>query len=766
MKFYIPTSSLNLNNILQSECILPISHYAQRLSGYKEYEQIEELRSCKSIVLFKFPVKFDINDSGRYNFPVLIEFEDDTQTEDFCENERQKGVHICSHTLNLTPTNCRFYFFSKQAYDITLINTKDDKSIKYFNEYKIYPNLEKLALHPLPEIIDFPQTEVGVCKDGIIDKQKGVLYAYIVGRLYSVNHDLAAQLRLSQELYNILTNIISTPSSFSNFSSKLSALLEEYKKVDVIEKQNVEKFENYLKEEKEIFSLEGDTISFLKFFQKNNVFDCLCKSWICDFLPQTLHSHEDFSKLRAKIDERTNGAFAEHKKKMSLSALEALRELSIVGNTVQIANAPLVNAVIRYIIDGKQTPEHLCANRLGFYKGAMDIVVPMLKREMGENNWKGSKEQEYVNNLYTFIASPTFPFNVNSIDNIELKSIAAFILKGQRFGDCIIFCRMAEFENYLYVLSLWGCLCGYMEMNRDALSDILDIQTYSSVYEKLYGKSMGRIDESDVVEESTVGNISENTSSDKVLIEELKFILENTQIDEERIQPLLDEFKNKISFSQNIEECWNSAITAMLKNASKQRRCASVAWRIYEVSRDEKSLSELLENEKGDLKNRGKKIILHLFPNGVIKNQQNGKKNKDKKIEPLSLFGVDNDCVPHTAQNYKDVYENKPQATNFEPNDSELMSAHTKDPLFVFDRNCQTPLKELVPENIRDKFLEDLIWFQDEYAKGEESPYYAKASRENSSTVEAFLRYIRKKDYAGFLDIELISKYLHNTYGR
>lgn len=75
MKYYIPTSNINLDNILQSECILPPTHYNQRISGYKSFEQIEQLRSFSSIILFDYPVHFTINDTGRYNFPILIEIE-------------------------------------------------------------------------------------------------------------------------------------------------------------------------------------------------------------------------------------------------------------------------------------------------------------------------------------------------------------------------------------------------------------------------------------------------------------------------------------------------------------------------------------------------------------------------------------------------------------------------------------------------------------------------------------------------------------------
>ena len=151
MKFYIPTSNLNLDNILQSECILPYSHYSHRCSGYKTFEQIDELRSFDAIVLFKYPVQFQINDTGRYNFPLLIELEDDTQTRDFADKEIQNCFFLCNHRLNLTPLNCRIYFFTENAYKLTLINTQSSKAIKYFKEYKIYPNASMLKLVNMPQ---------------------------------------------------------------------------------------------------------------------------------------------------------------------------------------------------------------------------------------------------------------------------------------------------------------------------------------------------------------------------------------------------------------------------------------------------------------------------------------------------------------------------------------------------------------------------------------------------------------------------------------
>ena len=116
MKYYIPTSSLNLDNILQAECISPLSFYAKRKTGYKSIELIDEVKQSNHVVLLDYPVCFSIEDSKRYNYPLLIEIEDDPQLQDI-NNINKKGMYLCGHTIYLTPLNCIFcakkhYLFS------------------------------------------------------------------------------------------------------------------------------------------------------------------------------------------------------------------------------------------------------------------------------------------------------------------------------------------------------------------------------------------------------------------------------------------------------------------------------------------------------------------------------------------------------------------------------------------------------------------------------------------------------------------------------
>lgn len=126
--------------------------------------------------------------------------------------------------------------FSKQAYDLTLINTKSDKSIKFFREYTILPDTFGLNTKPFPELSTLNCNPLP-CEDKYIDKQKGAMFAYLLGQKLSLSADLASLLKFNQEIYNILTSLIATPSLSSTFGIKLSKLVEDYKKMIVLRRR-------------------------------------------------------------------------------------------------------------------------------------------------------------------------------------------------------------------------------------------------------------------------------------------------------------------------------------------------------------------------------------------------------------------------------------------------------------------------------------------------------------------------------------------------
>jgi hypothetical protein len=494
MKYYIPTSSLNLDNILQAESISPRSFYAQRKTGYKSIELIDEVKQFNSIVLFDYPVSFSIEDPGRYNYPLLIEIEDDSQLQDI-HNVEGTNVYLCNHTISLTPQNSAFYFFADNAYELTTINTKSNKSIKYYEKYNIFRSTLQLNLNSIK--IDNFTDAVAVCEshETTIDKHKGVFYTFLMGQLLSVTQELAHQQRLSQELYNILTGIISNPQMKDNFLNKLKPLLEEYKSIDFIELKNKERFENKLDAELGRFCfLKHYLIDILEKWEVwNYVVQRLSNKWECDWLPSitNLSSIQDFIDLRCKIEMHTNDAIIEHKKQQPIPSI-----VSVLKNEdiIQIKDMPIVNKTVDYIIKNQLTADYLTANRQNVCKKLIrDIVVEEIKNNKGIEYWDNSPEQKYFNSLYIHIGDLGKPFNLNSINNPELLAIASFLLRGHDINGLLAYLKSNEICDYRYALVLWGALCGYMEMNKEFLTEILTSENYKNVYECLFHKPMGEL---------------------------------------------------------------------------------------------------------------------------------------------------------------------------------------------------------------------------------------------------------------------------------
>jgi len=144
---------------------------------------------------------------------------------------------------------------------------------------------------------------------------------------------------------------------------------------------------------------------------------------------------------------------------------------------------------------------------------------------------------------------------------------------------------------------------------------------------------------------------------------------------------------------------------------------------------DPEAFLKILDNFLNPKDSAYKKIVL-LIEKGT---------QKEKTDDEIPLFSMQNDFRTNTFR---------------------------KSSLFISDNHCWDFLKSLVPEKLHKEVYKDLIWFQDEYEKGDSSQYYARASRENYATIEAFIRYIGKKKYANALNIQSIADYLRQIYVR
>ena len=110
MKLYIPTTTLNFNNILSSETISPKAFYGKRGYGYKRWENVAENCLENGILLYKEPFSFNRPSNGLDDYPMLIELEMDESEIAELEPCGDWG-YKSNHSLMLTPVTARFIFF-------------------------------------------------------------------------------------------------------------------------------------------------------------------------------------------------------------------------------------------------------------------------------------------------------------------------------------------------------------------------------------------------------------------------------------------------------------------------------------------------------------------------------------------------------------------------------------------------------------------------------------------------------------------------------
>ena len=107
MRYYIPTSLLNLSNILSTDSISPSAFYRERNFGSPHWRKINEKESENIIILYSNLFFFTLESGGQENRPMFIAIESE---DDFIKIG--DGVFACNHTLYFD-WNTYFIFLSE-----------------------------------------------------------------------------------------------------------------------------------------------------------------------------------------------------------------------------------------------------------------------------------------------------------------------------------------------------------------------------------------------------------------------------------------------------------------------------------------------------------------------------------------------------------------------------------------------------------------------------------------------------------------------------
>lgn len=181
-KFYIPTSTLNFNNILSSESISPKAFYEKRGFGYSRWAVVPENPFNNAIVLYENLCYFERPKSDMEDHPLLLEV-----MLDEANLQRTDGFWYCDHSLYLFPTSTRFLFYDEKDRTIALSMSESSLETKLMRIYsRQIQIIQKSNEWYKPITIGEPcgLNELEIEKDARINKMKG--YRFRTRRLREI----------------------------------------------------------------------------------------------------------------------------------------------------------------------------------------------------------------------------------------------------------------------------------------------------------------------------------------------------------------------------------------------------------------------------------------------------------------------------------------------------------------------------------------------------------------------------------------------------
>ncbi|MFW6272509.1 MAG: hypothetical protein ACOC2U_01860 [bacterium] len=562
-KLYIPTSTLNFNNIMSSESISPASFYSRRGFGYKRFEKVGPNNLDNRIILYgKYPV-FDIDDKELENYPMVVEIDTKTIKKDVIQEKN--GLFYSDETIYLNPFTTNILFRNEQEKRSTL--SKAEPSIES-KMVPLYANCIEIKREDINSF-NWTKTEIKdteddfsryISKDRRINKLKGFLYSYLIAANKSVSPDVVFLKKHVKRLQNTLSAIITSPDGrvTRQQNEQLNSL---YKLIN--DKFSRFFLEPLLKEKSEKYKCD-----FYNMLQEENLYyswlreNKLLKYQIQPFNIPTKDKEKALENYIANINsELSKIELNQRKSKIEINSLPELQHNRIINIPRQ---KEFLKKLFNEYLDEAYNSEDFIQSRYEFAKSGGKIFKEELK-----NKWEGSPWQTYINSLLKNL-NEYKPFDIKSANNLTLESFAAFCQKGESDIDKLEeYLISNEIGDFRIAFGLWGIIFGFANMpktltNELFLSEDTDYisNVYKSVFKQVQGIELdGKIDKTSFKKQPILEKPAKEVSQTKVKKEELsksstdnqdiRYKLKDCNLKSEQIDCIAEIYKKNHSIINN-----------------------------------------------------------------------------------------------------------------------------------------------------------------------------------------------------------------------
>lgn len=488
MKYYIPIHRDNIDNVIIAESIAPADYYPSRDYGYCYFKTLKDIPWRRWISLFENPVKM----IGDYDMDEVAFVEIDGQNLSTYAIKSIDGGLLIDEPIALYPWSCRFLFQSDEALRQTVILCRSSLCNKNWCYYE-FVLMDKLPSGKVQANIHNENTGTKLVDSEINAKLsaenrlKGFLYSYIMGRYVSLSTQMAFLLQTERKMYDIATVMTSIQSyERERFKTQLLDLESLFEKYDPnrIELQRrwremiesrIEGTANQQAFETIVAELGGENEMKATLAQKTGLDIRQGKQAI-------LANYVDWNQYKIEIDSYTQqhlSAFRIRKGDINTADDFTLDGIRVIFNKKY---GDFFGLLITKVIEGI---EWLNLENLRLHRLDIASELTRMMRDMKTANgqeWEGSEERIYLNELRQHIASGE-QFDVTKTQDIILKSLAIFVLKGDDYEEMMRYIEFNAIADYRFVLGLWGACVGYANMPKTAIQRMhLDQQGEANIY--------------------------------------------------------------------------------------------------------------------------------------------------------------------------------------------------------------------------------------------------------------------------------------------
>lgn len=710
--YYIPTSSLNFNNILSSESISPKAFYQGRAFGYSRWASIPENPYENSIVLYDQLCSFVRPKSDYEDHPMVVEVVlDDIIIDAFTRLDEH--TVLSDRTIYLDPFTTRIFFFSENEKRIALSLSDSSIETKFVRLYqkKILVIAPPVVSYQLPNLSKEVQSlnMAEIDRDKRINRMKGLLYGYYIGGLLSSSREDVIKLNSQREIQDILAAVLAsydhkaTPQQRARLKELYSRLQPEI--------PFFTKLSNIVSEKSlfdAIVSLVRGEYGYIR-----GEFDVDRK------ISQLLSANPQEGKN--PVIEEINLLIRQTKTVMA----RKVKPISVMEGQIVVMDGSLLHINLpglsnsdkvlytAWINDVLSKDEY--SGKISTFKEMLSDDVTRKAKEVFEPEWKGSYPEITLNALRRHVRGDEF----NHVWKEDIYSaLSAVIIRGDDWQKLLQYMQDKVMTDYRLAFSMYGTINGFANLPRD-FTDVLfnrDSKYIADVYKGFYGQLFGM-------------NIPVASKAEPVSGHPVQAVVEEDSA--KVIDDLPEDIPTTTTTIEPVDfDALMRDIVSKCSGAKKDERLYKELY--IKFGGLTQGFVDAVRNERSFNKGKGVQQGVRQFLLKALKSQ---KESKPKKAQLT---------IVHPSTPESSLFSGTYQSTGYFLTDYDFLTNNSE---FV---SIMTAAKK--------KWIEDLIWFIDAHKPGNPGGYYQGKPTDNKTVIIQFIN-LKKGIYSKTRD------FLYRTYG-